>query len=68
MTDFPKLFHCRVPPGRWKGGRIKTPHCGTYVIQGLLPFGRDPSVPCMGLLRFNLYEAVEKSVCYCIRA
>ena len=29
-------------PGRGKGGHIKTPHCGTYVVQGLLPLVAIP--------------------------
>ncbi len=32
------------------------------------PTLRNLSVSCMGLLRFNLFEAVEKSVRYIIRA
>ena len=32
------------------------------------PTLRNLTVPCMGLLRFSLFEAVEKSVRYIIRA
>ena len=32
------------------------------------PTLRNLTVPCMGLLRFSLFEAVEKSVIYSIRA
>ena len=32
------------------------------------PTLRNLTVPCMGLLRFSLFEAVEKSVRYSIRA
>jgi hypothetical protein len=32
------------------------------------PTLRSPTVPCMGLLRFSLFGAVEKSVRYIIRA
>ena len=32
------------------------------------PTLRNLTVPCMGLLKFSLFEAVEKSVRYSIRA
>ena len=51
MTDFVKLPQCRVSPIRWVLGLSLTPHC----------------VPCVGLLRFSIFDAVEKSVKYSIR-
>ena len=76
--------------GRWIGGCFKTPHCGTYVIRGLLPsvatsrflvwgffetllhFGKENKLSSRStfttLLRFNLFEVVEKSVIYQTRA
>ena len=68
MTDFCQIVSMSRLFETLEWRVFRGPTLRNLTDKGVAPIRSRPHVPCMGLLRFSLFEAVEKSVRYIIRA